>query len=80
MVLAATAPYAVAALLMAFARVYSAAHYPHEVLSGLAMSTAVVLLGWQLRATPLRPLWVVDRRAPGEGSGDPGHRRRRVPA
>jgi membrane-associated phospholipid phosphatase len=56
------------AALMAFARVYIAAHYPHDVLVGLAVGAAVTLLGWalfarlltwlvtQLSRTPLRPL------------------------
>lgn len=57
-----------AAVLMAFARVYIAAHYPHDVISGLAFGALVVLLGWallsralthlveRLSTTPLRPL------------------------
>lgn len=57
-----------AALLMAFSRVYIAAHYPHDVLAGLVLGAGVVLLGWLLLAraltavvaraarTPLRPL------------------------
>ena len=51
----------VAAVLMAFARVYIAAHYPHDVLAGLAVGAAVVLLGWLLLARPLT--WLVDRLA-----------------
>lgn len=35
----------VLALVMAFSRVYIAAHYPYDVLAGLAVGTAVVLLG-----------------------------------
>lgn len=58
----------VAALLMAFARVYVAAHYPHDVLAGLALGAAVALIGWlllgrlltrlveRLAGTPLRPM------------------------
>lgn len=58
----------VAALLMAFARVYIAAHYPHDVFAGLLLGAAVVLVGWLLlrplltrlvevvSRTPLRPL------------------------
>jgi len=49
---------AVAALLMAFARVYIAAHYPHDVLAGLAFGAGIVLVGWLLLATPLT--WLVD--------------------
>jgi undecaprenyl-diphosphatase len=58
----------VAALVMAFARVYIAAHYPHDVAIGLAFGAAVTIAGWwllsrpltvlvaRLRVTPLRPL------------------------
>jgi membrane-associated phospholipid phosphatase len=58
----------IAALLMAFARVYVAAHYPHDVVAGLAFGALVVLVGWwllsrvlshlieRLSTTPLRPL------------------------
>lgn len=83
---------AVAALLMAFARVYIAAHYPHDVIVGLAMGAGVVLVGWLLLATPLtmlvewlartplRPLLVDDWRVPLDGSAGPSSGRRRVPA
>lgn len=47
------------ALVMAFARVYIAAHYPHDVLVGLAFGAAVTLAGWWLLARPLT--WLVDR-------------------
>jgi membrane-associated phospholipid phosphatase len=65
---------AVAALLMGVARVYIAAHYPHDVLAGLALGAGVVLIGWLLlsrpltwlvellRRTPLRPLLFAGRR------------------
>jgi undecaprenyl-diphosphatase len=58
----------IAALLMAFARVYVAAHYPHDVVAGLAFGAVVVLVGWwllrqvlthvieRLSKTPVRPL------------------------
>lgn len=68
----------IAALLMAFARVYVAAHYPHDVVAGLAFGALVVLVGWwllsrvlsqlieRLSTTPLRPLLAsagsIDRR------------------
>ncbi|MFC0546185.1 phosphatase PAP2 family protein [Kutzneria chonburiensis] len=57
-----------AALLMAFSRVYIAAHYPHDVVAGLLLGAVVVLVGWALlrglltrlvflaARTPLRPL------------------------
>lgn len=59
---------ALAALLLAFARVYIAAHYPHDVAAGLLVGAAVALLGWLLlrglltrlvrwlQSTRLRPL------------------------
>jgi membrane-associated phospholipid phosphatase len=50
---------AVAAVLMAFARVYIAAHYPHDVIAGLAVGAAVSLVGWLLLAGPIT--WLVDR-------------------
>jgi undecaprenyl-diphosphatase len=68
----------IAALLMAFARVYVAAHYPHDVVAGLAFGALVVLAGWwllgrfltqavdRLATTPLRPLLA--------GAGDPDGR------
>ncbi|HEV7205044.1 MAG TPA: phosphatase PAP2 family protein [Jatrophihabitans sp.] len=42
----------VAALVLAFARVYVAAHYPHDVAAGLALGAVVVLIG-RLVAQPL---------------------------
>src|SRR5206468_11785663 len=38
----------VAALVMAFARVYIAAHYPWDVAAGLVVGALVALLGWLL--------------------------------
>jgi membrane-associated phospholipid phosphatase len=51
---------AAAALLMAFARVYIATHYPWDVVGGLAFGAAVALLGWLVFRVPLTALagWV----------------------
>ncbi len=46
----------VAALLMAFSRVYIAAHYPWDVLAGLLLGAAVALAGWALLRVPLTAL------------------------
>ena len=42
-----------AGLLMAFSRVYIAAHYPHDVLAGLALGAVVALVGYLLLRRPL---------------------------
>jgi membrane-associated phospholipid phosphatase len=47
---------AAAALAMAFARVYVAAHYPHDVIVGLAFGAAVALAVHALLARPLTDL------------------------
>lgn len=49
----------VAALVLAFARVYVAAHYPHDVVAGLAVGALVVGLGYVLVRGPLA--WLVRR-------------------
>lgn len=36
----------VAALVMGFPRVYTAAHYPWDVLAGLSVGAFVTLVGW----------------------------------
>src|SRR5450759_2900732 len=51
--------------LMAFTRVYIGAHYPWDVLGGLALGTALVLLGWLLLRHPLTSLTAWLRRQTG---------------
>ena len=51
--------------LMAFARVYIGAHYPWDVLGGLALGTALVLLSWLMLRQPLTSLTAWLRRQPG---------------
>jgi membrane-associated phospholipid phosphatase len=46
----------VAALLMGFARVYIAAHYPQDVLAGFAVGAVVTLVGYALVRRPLTAL------------------------
>jgi undecaprenyl-diphosphatase len=46
----------VAAALMGFARVYIAAHYPQDVLTGLILGAAVTLLGYLAVRRPLTAL------------------------
>lgn len=64
---------AVAACVMAATRVYVGAHYPWDVIAGLALGAAVITAGWllvghllttavtRLRATRLQPLLVADQ-------------------
>lgn len=54
-----------AALLLAFARVYIAAHYPWDVAGGLLLGAAVTLLGWLLLRAPLTAVTTWLRRQPG---------------
>jgi undecaprenyl-diphosphatase len=49
----------VLALLMAFSRVYIAAHYPWDVVAGLVFGAGVALLGWMVLRLPLT--WATDR-------------------
>lgn len=55
----------VAALLMAFTRVYVAAHYPWDVLAGLLLGSMVAIVGWLLLRVPLIALAGWLRRQPG---------------
>jgi membrane-associated phospholipid phosphatase len=55
----------VAAALLAFARVYIGAHYPWDVLAGLAFGASVTLLGWLLLRHPLTALTSWLRRRTG---------------
>lgn len=54
-----------AAMLMAFTRVYIGAHYPWDVITGLAVGAAVILLGWLLLSTPLVAITGWLRHQPG---------------
>lgn len=56
---------AVLAVLMAASRVYIAAHYPWDVVAGLALGAAVAGLGWLLLRVPLTALAAWLRTRPG---------------
>jgi membrane-associated phospholipid phosphatase len=55
---------AVAAVAMAFSRVYIAAHYPWDVAAGLVLGALVAVVGWLLLRTPLTALTGWLRRLP----------------
>jgi membrane-associated phospholipid phosphatase len=55
----------IAALAMAFARVYIAAHYPWDVVAGLLLGAFVALVGWLLLRVPLTAITDWLRRRPG---------------
>ncbi|MER7074039.1 phosphatase PAP2 family protein [Terrabacter sp. NPDC000476] len=55
---------AAAAVLMAVTRVYVGAHYPHDVVAGLALGGVVAGVGWLLVRLPLTRLAGALRRLP----------------
>jgi membrane-associated phospholipid phosphatase len=61
----AAAGWAALATLIAFSRVYIAAHYPWDVVAGLAFGALVAVLGWWLLRRPLIAVTVWLRRRPG---------------
>jgi membrane-associated phospholipid phosphatase len=75
-----------AALLLAFARVYVGAHYPHDVAAGLALGAAVIVMGRlvaqpllvaalnRLADTPLRPALLATPRTPTPPTAAPVQR------
>ena len=58
-----------AALLMAYARVYIGAHYPWDVVGGLLLGAAIAVLGWLVLRRPLTALVGGLRDLPGVRKG-----------
>jgi undecaprenyl-diphosphatase len=60
-----------AAILIAFSRLYLGVHYPHDTLAGLALGAGVSLAGWLLLRRPLTRIAerVSDRTSPTPVSG-----------
>jgi len=70
----------VAALVMAFSRIYIAAHYPWDVVAGLVFGALVALVGWALLRMPLTAVTGWLRRRPGVRQVFPAPAAEQVPA
>ena len=59
---------------MAFSRVFIAAHYPWDVVAGLAFGALVAVVGWFLLRTPLTSVtrWLRERPGVRAAFGRPG--------
>ena len=69
----------VAALVMAFARIYIAAHYPWDVAAGLVLGALVALVGWMLLRVPVTVVTGWLRRQPGLRQAFPAPAGERAP-